>query len=139
MGRQGIYDPATVNLIISTRTIEGFGDGTFIEVARTNPKELTAQVGSRGEFGLVKNRDRSGTISFILQPESESAIFLNGLVGSDTIFPVLVQRLGETIREIVTAPEAWIEEIPQKSFDQENPQRTWLIGCGDLSQIDLAV
>lgn len=138
MARLGKYNPKEVSLIIGTRRIDGFGPGTFIEVTRTNPKEITATVGGRGEYSLSQNPDRSGTVSFILQAESASNIYLQSLVGSGAIIPLFVNRTGETIREVITSPESWVEEKPQKAMDDTGPDRVWIMGAGDLQQNDIA-
>lgn len=139
MAKLGTYDPADVNIIVGTRKIDGLFNGTFITVARNNPVEIQAQIGARGEYALSANPDKSGTIAIVLHAEAESNIYLNSLVGSKSVIPVYIQRKGETINEIITAPEAWIQEAPQKEMDELEPSRTWLIGCGELQQIDAGV
>lgn len=136
MAREGVYDPADVTVKVGTRNITGFYNGTFIEVSRNNPKEMSATAGSRGEYALSVNKDKTGQVSLVLHAESESNSYLGSLANSKSVVPLFINRNGETISEIITSPEAWIEEVPQKSYDAEEPSRTWQIGCGDLQQID---
>ena len=137
--RLGIYDPAEHTLIVGTRKISGFAEGTMIEFVPNNAKLMSAKVGARGEYSILKNRNRSGMINVNLDPESESNIYLNSLVGAESIFPVYIQRNGETVRDILTAPEGWIEERPDFSADDTGPTRTWGIGAGSVQQIPQAV
>lgn len=139
MAREGIYDPSEVFVIVGGRTIQGFAEGTYVEITRNNPAEITAVVGARGEYSLSKNRDKSGVINLTLLAESPSNSYLDSLVGSGAIVPIVVTRNGETIKEIVTGPEGWIQERPQKTFDAEAPSRTWVLGVGAMIQVDTAI
>lgn len=139
MAREGVYDPSEVFVTVGGRTIRGFAEGTFVEVTRNNPVEISAVVGARGEYALSKNRDKTGTFTLTLLAESPSNSYLDSLVGAESIVPVSVVRNGETIKELVTGPEGWVQERPQKTFDAEAPTRAWLIGVGEMTQVDTAL
>jgi hypothetical protein len=136
--RNGIYDPEKTSLIVGTRQINNFASGTFISAAYQNPKRLQAMVGARGEYGLKRNANRSGLITIVLQPEALENSYLMSLANAESIFPILATRIGETLRDIATAPEGWIEESPNMDEDADEPNRTWIIGVGRLDLAFLA-
>ncbi len=133
--RIGIYDPSGVTVIVGTRKIDGFFSGTFVDAKYNNPKLMKAIAGSRGEYALSKNADRTGMVTIVLHIESASNAYLDSLAGAGSIFPFLVQSNGETVKELATAPEGWIEELPEMGFDADQGSRTWQIGVGDLKLI----
>ena len=139
MTNVGNYNPSDVIVRIGTRVIKGFADGTFVEVARNNPAELTPVPGAKGEYTFVENNDKTGTVTITLQADAESNIYMNSLSGSKAIVPIFISRKGKNVQELVTATEAVVQEKPQKSYDAENPARAWVIGAGNLIQSDTGV
>lgn len=129
--RAGQYNPEDVTLIVGTRQINNFGPGTFISAVYATPKRIEAQMGTRGEYGLKYNPKRNGLITLILLPDAAENSYLMSLANAKSIFPVLGMRVGETLRDVATGPEAWIEESPNWDNDEE-PTRTWVIGVGRL-------
>jgi hypothetical protein len=139
MARIGKYNPKEVNLILGTRKITGYAPGTFIDVQYNNPDIMTPDVGAQGEYALVENPDTSGTITIVLQQDAADNAYLHALAASRSVFPAFGQRVGQTIREIFTSPEGWVQQRPGKGFDAAPSGRTWIIGAGDLQLVDSAV
>jgi hypothetical protein len=137
--RSGQYNPEDVNLIVGTRQINNFADGTFISAVYETPKRIQAQMGSRGEYGLKFNAKRNGLITIILLPDAAENAYLMSLANAKSIFPILATRVGETLRDVSTGPEAWIEESPAMDYDADAPTRTWVIGVGRLDLAFLTV
>ena len=61
----GTYDPKEVSLSLGGVNISGFGDGTFITIARTDNETYKLHVGAHGESARTKNNNETGTISNI--------------------------------------------------------------------------
>jgi len=133
--RLGIYDPEKTNIIVGVRKIDGLYNGEFITAVYNNPKRMTAISGGRGEYALSKNPDRTGVITIVTHLEPLSNQYLQSLADSGSLFPVFIQNKNETLTNLATAPEGWIEEPADFKLDEQEPGNIWIIGVGNLSII----
>lgn len=74
-----LYDPTESPLIVGSRQITGFGEGTHIKVSRTEAS-MTLHTGNDGEQAVTRNRNRSGTVEITLQNASAANDYLSGLM-----------------------------------------------------------
>lgn len=65
------YDPQDVALVVAGLTITGFMDGTFVTIARAEDASFM-KVGAQGDWSFGINRNRSGTMSFVIQQTARS-------------------------------------------------------------------
>ncbi len=135
----GVYSPGDVVLVVGTRTMQGFADGTFIEVERAKGDEFTTKVGAKGEGTFVENLDKSGKIKFhIKQNASEEHEFMQSLYASKSIFPVVMTRTRDGHTEKAISPQSMIGVRPRKSMSQDEENRVYEIACIRIDENDTA-
>ena len=127
----GTYDPKEVTVSISGLNISGFGDGTFVTIARADNEVYKMHVGAHGESARTKNNNETGTITMMLKQTSPSNKVLDGLKNNPATFPVLVKN-NSTSTLICTSAEAWVGNDPDIEFADEESMVEWVITCSDL-------
>lgn len=128
---QGTYDPKQVTLSLSGINISGFGDGTFITIARTDNEIYKLHVGAHGESARTKNNNSTGTITFMLKQTSPSNKVLDALKNNPATFPVLVKDNSDSSMICVSA-EAWVGTDPDIERGDEESMIEWVITCSDM-------
>ena len=130
------YIPEQVNLYISGILVEGFADGTVIEVKR-NEQLYKSKSGIKGDITRTKNANKSGTIKFHLSQTSITNEKLSALVIADEnapagtiVYPVMVKDLAGT--SLDSSPDAWINGYPDTTYSKESSERVWEIECATL-------
>lgn len=146
------YVPSQVSVTVAGLfDIEGFADGTFIEVT----KEIApyqAQVGMDGQVSRTFVYDATYAVTITLAQTSRSNNLLNRLHAIDLAtqsgkVPLFIRdKEGSTT---FFSPNAWIENQPKVSFSQEMETRIWNFRCtagvlsvggsGDVRAIDQAI
>ena len=130
------YDPKQVVVTFANNVLTGFAAGSFVTAART--VDLWEMVGgSDGEITRVKNNDRSGTVTVVLQQSSASNAFLQTQVTNDEVSntgvgPLLVRDFVSGAGQIAAA-NAFIKRVPdwgRQTADETNVE--WLFACPDL-------
>ncbi len=135
----GLYSPNDNQIIINSRTAQGFGDGTYIEVERNKPEQFTTKTGAKGESTFVENLDLSGTIKIhVKQNAAEEHIYYRGLLNSKSIFPIQIVRVVDGYSEKVTVANAMIKVAPRKSMAQDEETRIWEFSCAKILENDTA-
>ena len=128
------YDPKQSSIIVSGNIIEGYADGTFINVER-NEDAFSLVIGSDGSGTRTKSNNRSGRMTITLNQSSPSNDILQGLVTADElsgggIFSALHKDgSGNTIN---AAETAWIVKSPSQEFSNESSNREWIIETDNL-------
>ncbi len=129
------YDPKKVTITVGSHILEGFADGTFVTVSRTN-QTWTVKSGASGEHARAKSNDRSGTIELTLMQTSASNDFLSLLMALDESSAsggklpfTLLDAHGKTA---VGAAEAWIRQPPSVEYGKELGDRVWTLEAGDI-------
>lgn len=123
------YNPKEVAIIVGGNIIDGFADGTFINVER-DEDSYTLQVGSDGEATRSKNNNLSGTVTLTLRQGSPSNAILSALAQQDElngsgIVPLLVKdNSGSSIH---SAETAWIQKPSAAEYGRESGSREWVI------------
>lgn len=129
------YNPASVTIVVAGIPIEGFADGTFINVARRNPSWNLA-IGSDGEGARARSNDNSGTITLTLMQSSASNDLLQQLFNldentGDGVGPfLLVDGSGRTL---IDAESCWISTQAEAPFGREIENREWTIETDSLN------
>lgn len=129
------YNPKQVSIIIGTRPMTGFADGSFV-IVRRNSDSFTLQIGADGEGVRSKSNDRSGQLELSLQQGSDDNDFLSELAIADEVsnggvVPLLVKdNLGTSL---YAAESGWIRKPADSEFASETGGRTWLFETAQLN------
>jgi len=128
------YDPAAIAIIFAGIPFDGYGDGTFVTIARDNPS-FNSIVGSNGEGARAKSNDQSGTVVVTLLQTSNTNALLSEIsrideLTGDGVHPLLVKdNSGTTIYQAETA---WLEKPADAEFAREITNREWTIKTDKL-------
>ena len=130
-GQVFTYSPEDVTMIINDHTLDGFSDGTFIEVVRRTP-DFTSVRAIRGRNGRIHQRDKSGHIDFSLLQTSPDNDLLSKIVAFDVynqtgLLNVMVKDTGGTTA--LQFLDCYLEGIPNSvgfSSNEVTP-RSWRI------------
>lgn len=129
-GLMGSYDPASCNLQIDGALISGYGDGTFITVAKEDSELWAVHQGAHGEVSRTKKNKPYGTITLSLKQTSPSHTLLNALKFSGATF--LASFKDASTGRFGIASQAWIMNDPDDESAEEESMVEWIIGCADL-------
>lgn len=90
-----IYDPKKVIAVVGGIVVEGFAEGTFLEVTTTEDMH-TYTGGSDGSGTFNVNPNKSGTIKFTLQHNAKSVnlISMIGLAGVPIPIVIMDNNVG---------------------------------------------
>lgn len=128
------YNPKKVSVIVGTRALSGFADGTFVQVAFDN-EAFTKKVGADGEVTRSQSNDYSGKITITLDQASDSNDYLSGLAALDRasgagVVPVLIRdAMGTTL---VAVESAWVQKLADASFSKTSEDREWVLDCAAM-------
>lgn len=128
------YDPNLVTVICGAKIIQGFGDGTIIQVER-NEQAFTLKVGVTGEACRARSRNRSAKVTLTLLQSSSSNddlsdfALLDETTGAGT-FPFLLKDADGTT--LVSAVTAWVQKFPNAEYAKDVSQREWVIETDEL-------
>lgn len=128
------YDPGLVILTVGGVPINGFADGTFISVERSEDS-FTKVSGADGIVSRARSRDKSGEITITLAQTSPSNDVLTALNSVDEttgagVVPVLCKDLSG--RSVLFSAFAWIRKPAGAAFAKEILDREWIMDCADL-------
>lgn len=137
----GTYNFKDVNLIVGTRRIEGFEDGSEI-VAERAEDSYTSKVDVDGNVTRSRSNNSMGTITFTLSQFSEANAYLQNLANLDErtgsgVVPSKITDKSNPSVENVLATESWIVKPSSKSFGRESGPREWVIQCANLNFLQL--
>lgn len=127
-------DPGQVVATFKGVNIVGFNDGSFIEVERSEDA-FSMHVGATGDVTRVRNRNRTGAVTFTLiqaSPTNDllSAIALDDELNGTGYGPLIIKDLlGGTMYR---ATEAWIRKYPKGDHAKDATSRQWVIDCSEL-------
>lgn len=77
------YNPKLVNATLGGRLlIKGFADGTFLEMQRAVPR-TEIMVGAKGDVGITKSANYTGTVTFTLLQNSPTNQYLSAIVNAE--------------------------------------------------------
>lgn len=133
------YSPDKVIITFNGVIINGFADGTFIELER-NEHVFSEKAGSLGDIVRTKNKNRSGKATITLLAQVPVNDLLQALViedeenddplNVDAIGPFLVKDLsGNTLCE---SHVAWISHQPKFERAKESGHVVWQFAFANL-------
>ena len=135
----GTYDFSKVSVIIGTRSITGFENGTDITCER-NEDSFMPKVDVDGGVTRARSNNSSGRITFTLAQYSEHNKYLQDLMNLDErtgagVIPVKIVDRQNPSTELVISLQAWIAKPANKVFGMESGPREWAIDCADLNYV----
>ncbi len=128
------YDPSEVAVIVGGAIMQGFADGTFVEVER-DEQAYEKVTGADGETSRAKTNNKSGNITITLKQTSPSNDILSGIMIADEadnsgVVPVLIKdRLGNTV---FASSAAWVQQMPSSAYSKEIEEREWVLDCAKI-------
>ena len=131
------YDPAQVKMTFGGAIIEGYAEGSFINV-QYNADLFALTVGSDGEATRSKSNNKSARVTVTLMPGALANAILGGFQKADDAGGVGVLPL--SITDLSTgssfiAEGAWIVKPPDYDFQTEAQPREWIIETDNLLQL----
>ena len=129
------FDPAQVSVIIGGVEMNGFSDGTFIEVS-VNGKDWELLSGADGDIVRAKKQNRISTLSLTLLQSSGCNDILSAwrVIDKSTLSgAVAVQIRDRTGSTIISADYSFIMQPPVVKFSEGIEKRTWTITLIDAS------
>lgn len=128
------YDPGRIILVTQGIQIQGIADGTFVKAAR-NEDNFTDKVGAGGDVVHVRNRNRSGKITFTLQDASPSNDALSQLAITDELTglsygPTMIKDLNGTT--LVQSANTRIAKYADLEYAKDAGDNEWVIICAEL-------
>lgn len=131
------YDPKNVKLVFGAVLVEGFAEGSMINV-EYNGDLFTLQVGSDGESSRSKTNNNSARLTIQLMPGAAANIGLGAALSADKaagagIFPLQLTDLSTGTTFI--AENAWVVRDPGYDFQTEAQPREWILETDNLEAI----
>ena len=132
------YDPKNIIITVGGIPISGFSEGTFLEIARTEPT-WNMVVGADGLVTRGKTNNFSGTMTLTLKQSTPSNDVLSGFLALDEatnsgVVPVLVKDLSGN--SVYFAARAWINQYANSTFGKDISDRQWTLS---LDEADIFV
>ena len=128
------YDPAAVVASFGDIDIQGYADGTFLEVEHEEDS-FTKKVGSTGAATRVMNRNRSGKITITLMHAAPTNDLLMAKYREDRATGLAykafqVKDLHGNMR--CKAAECWIMKAPKIERAKDAVHTVWVFECANL-------
>lgn len=128
------YDADRFVISLAGIRVQGFADGEFLSIKPTQAA-FNRTVGTDGEVARGRNADRTVEVVFKLLQTSASNLLLSALFALDNNAPngagvgaLLCQDISGF--SVLSAPQAWIVQLPDESWDRMPKSRDWLIHTG---------
>jgi hypothetical protein len=128
------YDPKEVVVTFGAIPLDGYADGTFVEVAPAG-EAFTRHVGADGEVSRSKSNDNTHDVTLTLKQSSLSNQVLSAANKADRITGRAMMPLSITDLNGGTLyfwPQAWVE-VPSWGFAKEQTDRAWVFHTGQVS------
>lgn len=123
------YDPRDVSVIVDEHVATGLGDGTFVQVEKSEENYET-YVGAQGEITRARNVNPLGQITVTLQNTSPTNAVFNKLAKSkDTFEAFVIDRNNDTIK--AGGSNCWFEKPADREWGDETSEIEWTIIVGD--------
>ena len=128
------FDPGRISLTWNGVAIQGVGPGTFVKCVR-NEDAFKQVVGAQGDVVDVRNRNRSGVVTFTILDASPSNDSLTQLALQDEINglgvgALMIKDLNGTT--LVKCANARIKKFPDVEFGADGGTNEWAIQCAEL-------
>lgn len=128
------YDPGRIILVWNGIQIQGYGPDTFVKAAR-NEDNFTEQVGANGDVVHIRNRNRTGKVTFTLQDASPTNDQLSALAQADertglAFGPLLIKDLNGTT--LVMCANSRIQKYADMEYAADAGTNDWIVMCAEL-------
>jgi len=128
------FDPGRISLTWNGVLIQGVGPSTFVKCVR-NEDAFKQVVGAQGDVVDVRNRNRSGVVTFTILDASPSNDSLTQLALQDEINglgvgALMIKDLNGTT--LVKCANARIKKFPDVEFGADGGTNEWAIQCAEL-------
>lgn len=129
------FDPNEFFVTVGALPIVQFAKGTYVTITYDSDAMID-DVGATGNVVRVLQTDLRATVKLVLQAESPSNDYLNGLLITDRAsgegtLPLFVKDGRGTT--IATSAQAWVKKAPDQPFSStEAVTREWEIRCAQL-------
>lgn len=128
------FNPKRVNITVNGIPVDGFPDGTFIEIERIADL-VSSKAGANGEIVRVINNDERHEIRLTLMQSSAMHGILKGLekldkmtCGGALMVFAMVDLCGT---DVFIAPQAWVAKSAPRSYGIEVADWTWTLHTGE--------
>lgn len=135
--RFATYDPNEVIVNIGGADIDGYFNGSFVQITYDNPI-FNKVAGASGDVTRSKTNSLMATITITLMQTSPANDLLSTIANADIkgrngsgVFPLVIMD-SATGRTKYLAANAWIEKFPDANFDQQDSGRAWVIAAARL-------
>ena len=124
-------DPKKVIITFGDQTINGFADGTFLEIEMAEDG-IVSVAGADGEVARAINRSPLASVTITLLQTSESNDYftaqhkLDKETGKGKL-PLMVRDLFG--KELLIASQAWVRKPATISRSKEVESREWVLDC----------
>lgn len=131
------YDPKEVSVIAGGALIEGYADGSFVNVVYNNDLWSTV-VGADGEYVRSKSNDLSAQITITLLNTSISNPILFAFLQADISgnlgsFPLVITDANTLTTH--TTEAAYIKKHPDRDYQKESQPVAWVLETGRLFSV----
>jgi hypothetical protein len=131
------YDPGRIVVIWNGIQIQGYGPDTFVKATR-NEDAFTEQVGANGDVVHVRNRNRTGKVTFTVQDASPSNDQLSAAAIADeltglSVGALMIKDLNGTT--LVQCANARIQKFPDLEYAAAAGTNDWVLMCAELEML----
>lgn len=128
------YDPGRITMVWNGILIQGYGPDTFVKAAR-NEDLFDEQVGADGSVVHVRNRNRTGKVTFTLLDASPTNDQLSTAANADeltglSIGALMIKDLNGTT--LIKCANARIQKYPDIEYAADGGTNDWVIMCAEL-------
>ena len=133
----GTWDPKELIVNFGGIIIEGYADGSMVNIAPHDADYWKKVMGADGETSRFKSANNSHVITLTLLQLSESNEELFNILETD-------KQTGNNLKALTITdnngtimgywPEAWVRGDPEFPMGKENEDRTWTIDTGQRGQ-----
>lgn len=128
------YNPKDVSVIFGGVPIDGFADGTFINV-EFDEDAYTKVTGADRLTSRAATNNYAGNATITLQQTSASNDYLAAIWNADRrtgggVVPLLIKDASG--RTVIVAKNAWIRRAPAAGFSKQIENREWIIDTDEL-------
>lgn len=132
------FDPKDVSVIIGGAIMQGFANGTFINVERAEDAYST-DVGADGEPLRVKSNNKMTTITLTLMQSSDSNSIISAFAILDEksnagVVPILIKDNGGDT--LIVGGRGWVRKMANVEYGKESTNREWIF---DLAESEMFV
>lgn len=128
------YDPKNITLIYDQVVIEGFADGSFVNV-EYNADSWTFRKGSDGNGVRSKTNDQSARFTITLMPGATGNLPLNRNLQADKVSNSGVKPISlidSSTGDFFVAEGAWVVREPGQDYQTEAQNREWILEADDV-------